>query len=230
MASLLANFSGLIPECGTDEAGRGCLAGPVVAAAVILPEGFECPELNDSKQLTEKERETLRPIIEQNALAWAVGVVDNNEIDQLNILNASILAMHKAIEGLKLQPEFIISDGNRFKPYKNIPHQTIVKGDAKYLSIAAASVLAKTHRDEMMQIYHAQYPYFDWDKNKAYPTKAHRQAIQKFGVTPLHRVTFNLTGEKEFYELKKAAKKDAAKKAFVSKNKLFKQNQLMLSI
>jgi ribonuclease HII len=211
MASLLANFSGLIPECGTDEAGRGCLAGPVVAAAVILPEGFECAALNDSKQLTEKERDALRPYIEQNAIAWAVGVVDNIEIDNINILNASILAMHKAIDGLKVQPQFIISDGNRFKPFKNIPHQTIVKGDAKYLSIAAASVLAKTHRDELMQLLHAEYPHYDWDKNKAYPTLAHRKAIALNGTTPYHRMSFNLTGDKEFYELKKAAKKAGAK-------------------
>jgi len=211
MASLLHNFSGAKLECGTDEAGRGCLAGPVVAAAVILPEDFECPTLNDSKQLTEKERDVLRPFIEQNAIAWAVGVVDNIEIDQLNILNASILAMHKAIEGLKVQPQFIISDGNRFKPYQNIPHQTIVKGDGKYLSIAAASVLAKTHRDELMQQLHAEYPHYDWDKNKAYPTKAHRNAIALNGTTPYHRMSFNLTGDKEFYELKKAAKKAGKK-------------------
>ena len=211
MASLLHNFSGAKLECGTDEAGRGCLAGPVVAAAVILPEDFECPTLNDSKQLTEKERDVLRPFIEQNAIAWAVGVVDNIEIDQLNILNASILAMHKAIEGLKVQPQFIISDGNRFKPYQNIPHQTIVKGDGKYLSIAAASVLAKTHRDELMQQLHAEYPHYDWDKNKAYPTIAHRNAIALNGTTPYHRMSFNLTGDKEFYELKKAAKKAGKK-------------------
>ena len=211
MASLLHNFSGAKLECGNDEAGRGCLAGPVVAAAVILPEDFECPTLNDSKQLTEKERDVLRPFIEQNAIAWAVGVVDNIEIDQLNILNASILAMHKAIEGLKVQPQFIISDGNRFKPYQNIPHQTIVKGDGKYLSIAAASVLAKTHRDELMQQLHAEYPHYDWDKNKAYPTKAHRNAIALNGTTPYHRMSFNLTGDKEFYELKKAAKKAGKK-------------------
>lgn len=196
MAILIPNFSGLKLECGTDEAGRGCLAGPVVAAAVILPEGFECPTLNDSKQLTEKERDILRPYIEKNAIAWAIGIVDNLEIDRINILNASILAMHKAIEALSVQPEFIISDGNRFKPYKNIPHQTIVKGDANYLSIAAASVLAKTHRDELMQALHAKFPCYDWDKNKAYPTKAHRKAIVVNGTTPYHRMTFNLTGEK----------------------------------
>jgi len=196
MTKLLQNFSGIRPECGTDEAGRGCLAGPVVAAAVILPDDFECPELNDSKQLTEKQRDALRPFIEKNALAWAIGIVDNIEIDRINILNASILAMHKAIENLQLQPQFIISDGNRFKPYKNIPHQTIVKGDGKYLSIAAASVLAKTHRDELMQQLHAEYPHFDWDKNKAYPTKAHRRAIELNGTTPYHRMTFNLLGDK----------------------------------
>ncbi len=207
MAALLYNFSGCELECGTDEAGRGCLAGPVVAAAVILPVDFECAELNDSKQLTEKERDTLRPFIEKNALAWAVGVVDNSEIDKINILNASILAMHKAIEALTFQPEFIISDGNRFKPYRNIPHQTIVKGDAKYLSIAAASVLAKTHRDEIMKQLHTEHPQYDWDKNKAYPTIAHRKAIALNGTTPYHRMSFNLTGDKEFYELKKAAKK-----------------------
>lgn len=206
------NFSGLKPECGTDEAGRGCLAGPVVAAAVILPDGFECPELNDSKQLSEKERDALRPVIEQNAIAWAVGVVDNVEIDRINILNASILAMHRAIDGLAVRPQFIISDGNRFKPYRDIPHQTIVKGDGKYLSIAAASVLAKTHRDELMQLLHAEFPQFDWDKNKAYPTPAHRKAIALNGTTPYHRLSFNLTGDKEFYELKKAAKRKTKKK------------------
>lgn len=212
MPSLLPNFSGLKPECGTDEAGRGCLAGPVVAAAVILPDGFECPELNDSKQLSEKERDALRPVIEQNAIAWAVGVVDNVEIDRINILNASILAMHRAIDGLAVRPQFIISDGNRFKPYRDIPHQTIVKGDGKYLSIAAASVLAKTHRDELMQLLHAEFPQFDWDKNKAYPTPAHRKAIALNGTTPYHRLSFNLTGDKEFYELKKAAKRKTKKK------------------
>ncbi len=212
MPSLLPNFSGLRPECGTDEAGRGCLAGPVVAAAVILPDGFECPELNDSKQLSEKERDALRPVIEQNAIAWAVGVVDNAEIDRINILNASILAMHRAIDGLAVRPQFIISDGNRFKPYRDIPHQTIVKGDGKYLSIAAASVLAKTHRDELMQLLHAEFPQFDWDKNKAYPTPAHRKAIALNGTTPYHRLSFNLTGDKEFYELKKAAKRKTKKK------------------
>ncbi|MDX9920794.1 MAG: ribonuclease HII [Paludibacter sp.] len=190
------NFSGIFPECGCDEAGRGCLAGPVVAAAVILPPDFDCPQLNDSKQLTEKERDALRPLIEQNALAWAVAEVDNREIDKINILNASILAMQRAIAKLKIRPGFIIVDGNRFKAFEDIPHQTIVKGDAKYLSIAAASVLAKTHRDEMITRDHAEYPQYAWDRNKAYPTVAHRKAIQEYGITPLHRVSFNLTGEK----------------------------------
>ena len=190
------NFSGIFPECGCDEAGRGCLAGSVVAAAVILPPDFDCPQLNDSKQLTEKERDALRPVIEQNALAWAVAEVDNREIDKINILNASILAMQRAIAKLKIRPGFIIVDGNRFKPFEDIPHQTVVKGDAKYLSIAAASVLAKTHRDEMITLHHAEYPHYSWDKNKAYPTEAHRKAIREYGVTPLHRLSFNLTGEK----------------------------------
>jgi len=196
MNSLLTNFSGKLLECGCDEAGRGCLAGPVVAAAVILPADFDYPTLNDSKQLSEKQREQLRPFIEENALAWAVAIVDNNEIDEINILNASILAMHGAIDQLSVVPEFIIVDGNKFKPYAAVPHQTIVKGDSKYLSIAAASVLAKTHRDEMITLHHAEYPHYSWDKNKAYPTEAHRKAIREYGVTPLHRLSFNLTGEK----------------------------------
>lgn len=211
MANLINNFSGIEPECGTDEAGRGCLAGPVVAAAVILPPGFSCPELDDSKKLTEKQRDALRPYIEENAISWAIGIVDNIEIDKINILNASILAMHKAIDGLRIRPDFIISDGNRFKPYGNIPYQTVVKGDGKYLSIAAASVLAKTHRDEIMSGLHNEYPHYDWDKNKAYPTVFHRKAIEMHGTTPYHRLTFNLTGEKEFYELKKAAKRKSKK-------------------
>ncbi len=194
-----ANHSPLLPrysearyECGCDEAGRGCLAGPVVAAAVILPDGFTCPELNDSKQLTEHERERLRPLIEREALAWAVAEVDNREIDAINILQASILAMHRAIDRLAVRPDFIIVDGNRFKPYGDTPHATIVKGDARYLSIAAASVLAKTHRDALMRRLHAEYPQYDWLKNKAYPTAAHREAIARYGVTPYHRLTFKL--------------------------------------
>jgi ribonuclease HII len=194
---LAINFSGVELECGCDEAGRGCLAGPVVAAAVILPLDFECPLLNDSKQLTERQRKTLRPIIESQAVAWGVAVVDNKEIDQINILNASILAMHRAIKNLDLKPTFIIVDGNRFKNYEQIPHQTIVKGDAKYLSIAAASVLAKTHRDELMNNLHEEFPCYDWNQNKAYPTTAHRQAIKAYGVTPYHRLSFDLLGDKK---------------------------------
>lgn len=200
--ALKGNFSTVTLECGCDEAGRGCLAGPVVAAAVILPHNFDCPLLNDSKQLTELQRETLRPIIEREALAWAVAEVDNNEIDEINILNASILAMHRAVQKLSTRPEFIIVDGNRFKPFEDIPHQTIVKGDSKYLSIAAASVLAKTHRDELMQTLHAEFPHFDWDKNKAYPTLKHRASIREHGTTEYHRMTFNLLGGE-----KKAVKK-----------------------
>ena len=189
---LQVRFSEFSYECGCDEAGRGCLAGPVVAAAVVLPSGFVCQELNDSKQLTEKERERLRSVIETQSLAWAVALVDNNEIDEINILNASILAMHRAIDKLSIRPEFIIVDGNKFKPYQDIPYETIVKGDSKFLSIAAASVLAKTHRDELMQKLHEKYPHYDWNKNKAYPTKKHRKAIREFGVTPFHRLTYRL--------------------------------------
>ncbi|MBN2766445.1 MAG: ribonuclease HII [Paludibacteraceae bacterium] len=210
MSGLKINYSGLYPECGCDEAGRGCLAGPVVAAAVILAPDFECPQLNDSKQLSEKERDALRPFIEQNALAWAVAEVDNREIDEINILNASILAMQRAIAKLSLKPAYIIVDGNKFKSYGDIPHQTIVKGDAKYLSIAAASVLAKTHRDELMVTLHKYFPQYSWDRNKAYPTMAHRQAIVKYGVTDLHRLTFNLTGEKQVPVVKKRKKRKSA--------------------
>ena len=199
---LKGNFSAFSLECGCDEAGRGCLAGPVVAAAVILPQNFEGPLLNDSKQLTELQREALRPIIEKEALAWAVAEVDNHEIDEINILNASILAMHRAVQKLTTRPEFIIVDGNRFKPFEDIPHQTIVKGDSKYLSIAAASVLAKTYRDELMQTLHAEFPHYDWDKNKAYPTLKHRASIREHGTTGYHRMTFNLLGGE-----KKAVKK-----------------------
>jgi ribonuclease HII len=187
---LKQNFSGYMLECGCDEAGRGCLAGPVVAAAVILPEDFQCELLNDSKQLSEKQRNQLRLIIEKEALVWAVAEVDNHEIDKINILNASILAMHRAIDKLSLRPEFIIVDGNKFKSYQDIPHKTIVKGDSKYLSIAAASVLAKTHRDELMYELDKQFPEYDWKQNKAYPTKKHKAAIRKFGVTDYHRLTF----------------------------------------
>ncbi len=201
------NFSGIFPECGCDEAGRGCLAGPVVAAAVILPSDFDCPQLNDSKQLTEKERDALRPFIEKNALAWAVAEVDNHEIDKINILNASILAMQRAIAKLKIRPGFIIVDGNRFKPFEDIPHQTVVKGDAKYLSIAAASVLAKTHRDALMLQLHAEFPMYDWAQNKAYPTLKHRNAIRLNGVTPYHRMSYDLLGVKQKPVRKKKVKK-----------------------
>ncbi len=193
---LSINFSGMELECGCDEAGRGCLAGPVVAAAVILPLDFNCPLLNDSKQLTEIQREKLRPIIEKEAIAWAVAEVSCTEIDEINILNASILAMHRAVDTLKIIPEFIIVDGNKFKAYEEIPHQTIVKGDSKFLSIAAASVLAKTHRDEIMQRLHAEHPQYDWQKNKAYPTVKHRAAIRLHGTTIHHRMTYNLLGDK----------------------------------
>ena len=179
-------------EAGCDEAGRGCLAGPVFAAAVILPDNFSNPLLNDSKQLTEKQREKLRPIIEQEAVAWAVAQVDNHEIDRINILNASILAMHKALDALSIRPEHIIVDGNRFKQYDTIPHLCIIKGDGRYMSIAAASVLAKTHRDEYMQKIHQEYPNYNWQKNKGYPTADHRNAIAQIGITNYHRSSFNL--------------------------------------
>ena len=211
---LKGNFSKFRFECGCDEAGRGCLAGPVVAAAVILPLDFVCPLLNDSKQLTEKERDTLRPIIEKEALAWAVAEVDNHEIDEINILNASILAMHRAIDKLTIRPEFIIVDGNKFKPYADIHHQTIVKGDSKYLSIAAASILAKTYRDEIMQQLHDEFPVYDWDKNKAYPTPKHRSGIRKHGTTSYHRMSYDLLGDRkaEAKAMKKAKEQVKAKK------------------
>lgn len=182
-------------EAGCDEAGRGCLAGAVFAAAVILPPGFVCEELNDSKQLSEKQRDALRPLIESQALTWAVGIVSPQEIDEINILNASFLAMHRAIDQLNIIPEHLLIDGNRFKPYKDIPHTTVVKGDGKYLSIAAASILAKTHRDEYMLNLHQQFPQYDWSKNKGYPTKKHRSAIEQTGTTPFHRMTFALLPE-----------------------------------
>lgn len=179
-------------EAGCDEAGRGCLAGPVYAAAVILPDDFHHPLINDSKQLTERQRDSLRPVIEAEAIAWAVGVVDNAEIDKINILNASILAMHRALDALDVRPQGIIVDGNRFKPYRDLPWQTFVKGDGRFANIAAASILAKTHRDEAMTTLHEQYPMYHWDVNKGYPTKAHRQAIALYGASPLHRQTFRL--------------------------------------
>ncbi|MDR1542889.1 MAG: ribonuclease HII [Prevotellaceae bacterium] len=179
-------------EAGCDEAGRGCLAGSVFAAAVILPENFECEELNDSKQLTENQRNKLKPLIQEKSLAWAVAEVTAAKIDEINILNASILAMQQAVSQLKIEPQHLIIDGNKFKPYKNIPYHTIVKGDGKYLSIAAASVLAKTFRDEYMTALHNEFPQYCWAKNKGYPTKKHRQAIENYGITPYHRKTFQL--------------------------------------
>jgi len=182
-------------EAGCDEAGRGCLAGSVYAAAVILPKDYQNDLLNDSKQLTEKKRYQLREIIERDAVAWAVGVVTSEEIDKINILNASILAMHRALDQLKVRPEAIIVDGNRFKKYKNLPHTTIVKGDGKYLAIAAASILAKTYRDDYMNCLAKEYPQYDWLSNKGYPTKKHREAIKLFGLTPYHRKSYNLLGD-----------------------------------
>lgn len=212
------NSEGLI-EAGCDEAGRGCLAGAVFAAAVILPPNYENPLLNDSKQLSAKKREELRTIIERDALAWCVAQVDPEEIDRINILNAAILAMHRALEGLTIRPEYIIVDGNRFKPYHDktsrhtdkavktteepviIPHTAIVKGDGKYLSIAAASILAKTYRDDYMTELHQQYPHYGWDRNAGYPTRQHRAGISKHGTTPYHRMTFNLLGDRAQLEL-----------------------------
>ena len=184
-------------EAGCDEAGRGCLAGSVYAAAVILPPDYQNPDLNDSKKLTGKKRKALREQIERDAVAWAVGVVTPDEIDKINILNASILAMHRALDQLKVRPEAVIVDGNRFKPYQNLPYTTIVKGDGKYLAIAAASILAKTYRDDYMDALAEEYPQYDWKSNKGYPTKKHRAAIKQFGVTPYHRMSYNLLGTGE---------------------------------
>lgn len=221
-------------EVGCDEAGRGCLAGPVVAAAVILPEGFTNELLNDSKQLTEKQREALRPIIEKEAVAWAVAMVDNNEIDKINILNASIKAMHLAIDQLSTRPDFIIVDGNKFKPYtspldaldagREIPYETIVKGDGKYMSIAAASVLAKTHRDELMIRLDAQHPEYDWKTNKGYPTQTHREAVAQYGPTELHRLTFGAPKP----EKKPGKKKLTARTSKSKKNKNICENESTL--
>jgi ribonuclease HII len=193
---MLANhyYEGKV-EAGCDEAGRGCLAGSVYAAAVILPEDYQNDLLNDSKQLTEKKRYLLREIIERDAVAWAVGIVTPEEIDKINILNASILAMHRALDQLQVRPETIIVDGNRFKPYRDLPHTTIVKGDGKYLSIAAASILAKTYRDDYMNQLAEEYPQYDWLSNKGYPTKKHREAIKAYGITPYHRKSYNLLGD-----------------------------------
>ena len=187
-------------ECGTDEAGRGCLAGPVTAAAVILPKNFEHEMLNDSKQLSHKKRTLLKPIIETEALSFGVTHVFQDEIDSINILNASILAMHRSIEQLKIAPEFIVVDGNKFKPFNDIPHQTIVKGDSKFLNIAAASILAKTYRDEFMLKIHHEFPMYNWKQNKGYPTQEHREAIQKYGITKYHRKSFRLLPEQLSFE------------------------------
>jgi len=201
---LLSHFYEGKVEAGCDEAGRGCLAGSVYAAAVILPPDYQNELLNDSKQLTERRRYELREIIQRDAVAWAVGIVTPEEIDRINILNASILAMHRALDQLQVRPEAIIVDGNRFKPYfpppstlhlPPIPHTTIVKGDGKYLSIAAASILAKTYRDDYMNQLAEEYPQYDWRSNKGYPTKKHREAIKEYGLTPYHRKSFNLLGD-----------------------------------
>lgn len=184
-------------EAGCDEAGRGCLAGSVYAAAVILPPDYKNEMLNDSKKLTDKKRKELREIIERDAVAWAVGIVTPEEIDKINILNASFLAMHRALDQLKIRPEAVIVDGNRFKPYKDLPYTTIVKGDGKYLAIAAASILAKTYRDDYMDALAEEFPQYDWKSNKGYPTKKHREAIRLHGVTPYHRMSYNLLGSGE---------------------------------
>ena len=183
-----------LTEAGCDEAGRGSLAGAVYAAAVILPKDYKNELLNDSKKLSEKKRYQLREIIQRDAMAWAVGVVTPAEIDEINILNASFLAMHRAIDQLTIRPQALLIDGNRFKPYKDIPHTTVVKGDGKYMSIAAASILAKTYRDDYMMKLHEEYPQYHWDSNKGYPAKAHREAIRLYGTSPYHRMTYNLLG------------------------------------
>lgn len=192
---LLNHYYEDLVEAGCDEAGRGCLAGSVYAAAVILPPDYKNESLNDSKQLTAKRRNELREIIQRDAVAWAVGVVTPEEIDKINILNASILAMHRALDSLKVRPEAVIVDGNRFKPYRELPYTTIVKGDGKYMAIAAASILAKTYRDDYMEQLALEYPQYDWKNNKGYPTKKHRNAIKEYGITPFHRRSFNLLGD-----------------------------------
>ena len=192
---LLSYYSMDLLEAGCDEAGRGCLAGPVFAAAVIFPKNFTNDVLNDSKQLTLNQRNSLRPLIQGQALAWAVAQVDAQEIDQINILNASFVAMHRAIQGLQLTPELLLIDGNRFRTYEGIPHHCIIKGDGKFLSIAAASILAKTYRDDFMDEMDKKYPQYNWRHNKGYPTIKHREGIARFGVTPLHRLSYNLLGK-----------------------------------
>ena|SRR6478752_4412391 len=198
---LSSNYSGKILEAGLDEAGRGCLAGPVVAAAVILPPGFEHEILTDSKQLPKKDREMLREVIKQQAVAWAIGVVSHQEIDEINILNASFLAMHRAVAQLTHKPEFLLVDGNRFNAHPEIPHACIVKGDSLYYSIAAASILAKTYRDDLMESLALEFPEYGWQTNAGYPTIKHREAIAAFGVTPHHRLSFRLLAETENLEL-----------------------------
>ena len=199
--TLKTQFSSFDFECGTDEAGRGCLAGPVTAAAVILPTNFSNTVLNDSKQLSEKKRMVLKPIIEELSLSYGVQHIFEDEIDSINILNASIKAMHGSIAQLNIEPNYIIVDGNKFKPYNSIPHQTIIKGDSKYLNIAAASVLAKTYRDLYMEKIHEEFPMYNWKKNKGYPTKEHRAAIEKYGVTKYHRKSFRLLPEQYCLDL-----------------------------
>lgn len=213
---LLSYLNAGLIEAGCDEAGRGCLAGSVYAAAVILPADFKNELLNDSKQLSEKQRYALRTVIEQEADAWAVGIVTAQEIDKINILNASFLAMHRAVDQLGLRPQHLLIDGNRFKSYPGIPHTTIVKGDGKYLSIAAASILAKTYRDDYMCRLHEEFPLYDWNHNKGYPTKKHRAAIVEHGTTPHHRMTFNLLG-------------DAQLELFSSVNLLYPHKSLQVS-
>lgn len=194
---LLSKFKKDLIEAGCDEAGRGCLAGPVVAAAVILPDDFKHDWLNDSKQLTEKQRKELRSVIESEAISWAVSFVNHTEIDEINILQASFTAMHRAVQALHVKPEHLLIDGNRFRPFPEIPHTCIIKGDGKYLSIAAASILAKTYRDDFMEEIDLEYPNYDWKKNKGYPTKKHRDALTLNGETPFHRKTFNLLGNSQ---------------------------------
>ncbi len=189
---MLQHFRSTKIICGVDEAGRGCIAGPVVAAAVILPKNFKHNFLNDSKQLTEKQRNELRPIIEENAISYGIGIIDNHTIDEVNILQATYLAMHQAIDKLNQKIDLLIIDGNRFKPYKNIAHETIIKGDGKYIEIAAASVLAKTYRDELMEKLSLEFPIYNWQKNKGYPTIEHRKAVKEFGSCVYHRQTFQL--------------------------------------
>ena len=192
---LLPYLNDNLVEAGCDEAGRGCLAGSVFAAAVVLPKDFRNELLNDSKKLTARQRYLLREVIQKEAVTWAVGIVTPEEIDRINILNASFLAMHRAIEQLSAEPGHLLIDGNRFKKFRDIPHTTVVKGDGKYLSIAAASIMAKTFRDDYMEELHREYPLYDWNHNKGYPTKKHRHAIREYGTTPYHRTTFNLLGD-----------------------------------